>query len=158
METTIRQFGRPWMAVTMKCLSVRQPWAWAIIHAGKDVENRTWATSYRGLLAIHAGKGCTRAEYDAAAVEIERITGRRPPPLSELPRGCVVGMVEMNDCVTSGETENDWAQDGYCWWMLTNARACNPAVTRGHLGLFEVTTELLFPNVAVIAGAAETFG
>ena len=33
----------------MKALTVQQPWAWAIIHAGKTVENRTqrwW--SYRG--------------------------------------------------------------------------------------------------------------
>ena len=34
-----------------------QPWAWAIAVAGKDVENRGWSTTYRGLLAIHAGKG-----------------------------------------------------------------------------------------------------
>ena len=40
----------------MKALSIKQPWAWAIIHAGKNVENRTWATSYRGPLLIHAGK------------------------------------------------------------------------------------------------------
>jgi len=26
----------------MRCLSVRQPWAWAIIYAGKTIENRTW--------------------------------------------------------------------------------------------------------------------
>ena len=38
----------------MKVLSVRQPWAWAIIHGGKDVENRNWYTSFRGTLAIHA--------------------------------------------------------------------------------------------------------
>ena len=38
----------------MKALSVRQPWAWAIAAAGKDVENRTWRTDYRGLIAIHA--------------------------------------------------------------------------------------------------------
>lgn len=25
----------------MRILTVRQPWAWAIIHGGKDVENRT---------------------------------------------------------------------------------------------------------------------
>ena len=24
-------------------LSIRAPWAWAIFHAGKDIENRTWA-------------------------------------------------------------------------------------------------------------------
>jgi hypothetical protein len=38
----------------MKALSVRQPWAWAIIHAGKDIENWTWRTHYRGEVAIHA--------------------------------------------------------------------------------------------------------
>jgi hypothetical protein len=34
---------------------VRQPWAWAIIDGGKEVENRTWPTSHRGPLLIHAG-------------------------------------------------------------------------------------------------------
>lgn len=42
----------------MRVLTVRQPWAWAIIHGGKDVENRTRniAGDYRGPVAIHAGK------------------------------------------------------------------------------------------------------
>lgn len=26
-------------------LSIRQPWAWAILHAGKDIENRDWHTA-----------------------------------------------------------------------------------------------------------------
>lgn len=41
----------------MRVLTVRQPWAWAIIHGGKDVENRTrnLAGDYRGPVAIHAG-------------------------------------------------------------------------------------------------------
>ncbi|MFJ4173361.1 hypothetical protein [Microbacterium sp. NPDC089696] len=41
----------------MRILTVRQPWAWAIIHGGKDVENRprNIAGSYRGPVAIHAG-------------------------------------------------------------------------------------------------------
>ena len=26
----------------MKALSLRQPFAWAVIHGGKDVENRSW--------------------------------------------------------------------------------------------------------------------
>ena len=38
----------------MKALSARQPWAWAIIHAGKDIENRTWNTHLRGTFAVHA--------------------------------------------------------------------------------------------------------
>jgi hypothetical protein len=41
---------------TVKALTIRQPWAWATIYGGKDVENRRWRTAYRGPLLIHAGK------------------------------------------------------------------------------------------------------
>ena len=29
----------------LKALSINQPWAWAIIQCGKDVENRKWKTN-----------------------------------------------------------------------------------------------------------------
>lgn len=38
----------------VKVLSVKNPYAYSIIHGGKDVENRTWNTDYRGRLYIHA--------------------------------------------------------------------------------------------------------
>ncbi|MCB2188832.1 MAG: ASCH domain-containing protein [Deltaproteobacteria bacterium] len=38
----------------MKCLSIRQPWASLIVAGMKDVENRSWATKYRGPVLIHA--------------------------------------------------------------------------------------------------------
>ena len=38
----------------MRCLSVRQPWAWAICSGEKTIENRSWATDYRGTIAVHA--------------------------------------------------------------------------------------------------------
>jgi hypothetical protein len=38
-------------------LSIRQPWAWAILHAGKRIENREWRScKYRGPILIHASK------------------------------------------------------------------------------------------------------
>lgn len=51
----------------MRCLTVRQPYAWAIIHAGKNVENRTTNTVEKYfrecrnagipcIVAVHAGK------------------------------------------------------------------------------------------------------
>lgn len=41
----------------MRLLSVRQPWAWQILHEHKDVENRIIPTSgYRGWVAIHAAR------------------------------------------------------------------------------------------------------
>lgn len=39
----------------MKALSIKQPWAWAILHCGKDIENRKWNTKFRGEFYIHAG-------------------------------------------------------------------------------------------------------
>ncbi len=53
-------------------LSVRQPWAWAIIYASKDIENRSWQAvnhglRQRGRIAIHASKGMTREEYEDAS-------------------------------------------------------------------------------------------
>jgi hypothetical protein len=50
----------------VRALTVQQPWAWAIVHGGKDVENRTrnLAGSYRGPVAIHAGKQVSRDGVD----------------------------------------------------------------------------------------------
>jgi hypothetical protein len=76
----------------VKALTVQQPWAWAIIHGGKDVENRTQAWSYRGPLAIHAGarwseRGAhstlvSRAVAEQASRECEHFTGNPIPPLA----------------------------------------------------------------------------
>ena len=38
----------------VKVLSVKNPYAYLIIQGGKDVENRTWTTDYRGRLYIHS--------------------------------------------------------------------------------------------------------
>ena len=29
------------MSDLLRAISIRQPWAWAVVHAGKDVENRS---------------------------------------------------------------------------------------------------------------------
>mgnify|MGYP001114609934 CR=1 FL=1 len=50
----------------MKALSIRQPWAWLIVHAGKNIENRSWRSHYHGRFLVHAAKGMTRQEYDEA--------------------------------------------------------------------------------------------
>lgn len=50
----------------MKALSLRQPWAAAVMHLGKRIENRRWNTSFRGEFLIHAAKGMTEREWEAA--------------------------------------------------------------------------------------------
>ena len=84
----------------MKALSIRQPWAWAIVHAGKDIENRSWSTSYRGPVLIHAAKGMTRDEYESFAGFYRMVTGSTclPAP-SALNFGGIIGRAEIVDCV-----------------------------------------------------------
>lgn len=91
----------------MKALSIRQPWAWAILHAGKRIENRDWrgAPAYRGPILIHAAKGCTRGEYEEAvdAIEVTIDPALRVPPLRELDRGGIVGRARLVDVVRTTE-------------------------------------------------------
>ncbi|MFG2794304.1 hypothetical protein [Streptomyces sp. NPDC048419] len=44
----------------VRALTLWQPWASCIVYATKRVENRRWATDYRGWLLIHAGATSTR--------------------------------------------------------------------------------------------------
>ena len=47
----------------MKIISVRQPWAYLIVAGYKPVENRTWNTSYRGPLLIHASQAMEENDF-----------------------------------------------------------------------------------------------
>ena len=93
----------------MKALSIRQPWAWLILHAGKDIENRSWPTNYRGRVLIHASKGMTRSEYEQACDFV--YTNVHPsiaiPTFETLDHGGIVGEVEITDCV----------KDSCSWWF-----------------------------------------
>ena len=40
----------------MKAITVHQPWATLLALGEKQYETRSWATGYRGLIAIHASK------------------------------------------------------------------------------------------------------
>lgn len=134
------------MDLPSRALSVRQPWAWAIIHAGKDVENRSKGffglkrfSSFLGAVAIHAAKGMTQDEYRDAA-EFMAARGVRCPPPAELVRGGIIGDVSI-----AGIYANSRSQ----WWagvpqfaMVIDqspgmVRACDPIPSKGALGYFE---------------------
>lgn len=88
----------------MKALSIRQPWAWAILHAGKDIENRNWPTTFRGVFAIHAAKGMTEDEYDSFCYH-HPDTIACVPDYEEMTRGAIVAVAEIVDCVTNSDSE-----------------------------------------------------
>lgn len=134
----------------MKALSIRQPWAWAILHAGKRVENRDWkGCAYRGPLLIHASKGCTRQEYsDAADFIAERryadnylgLVVPELPPLEALDRGGVVGVCRVIDVTTF--SPDPWFF-GPLGLRLGDVRPVNFIPFKGALGFFDVPDHLL---------------
>ena len=114
-----------------RCLSIRQPWAWAIMSGGKDIENRTWQTDYRGPIAIHAG---------AAKTVVNRFIDSGGPALSamEFSYGSLIGIVDLVDVVPlSQELEtNPWAWGPYCWRVANPRPFREPIPAKGKLRLY----------------------
>lgn len=70
-------------------LSIRQPWAFLIVHGYKPVENRRWMSQFRGPFLIHAGLRLDREGLDW--LEAEGMIPATMPEPSELPKGGIVG-------------------------------------------------------------------
>lgn len=129
-----------------KVLTVRQPWAHAIIHAGKDVENRSRPTSHRGRLYIHAGKGYApeALRFPAmATVDLDLDPTGDTQRGTDL-RGMVIGTVDVIDCHQSGdchednETCSEWAMFGFYHWVLANPQPVTPFPAKGQLGIWRL--------------------
>jgi hypothetical protein len=126
----------------IKALSIRQPWAWAIVHAGKDIENRDWPTLYRGPVCIHAAKGLTSREWtDAAMFMIRQFNINTPDPKANSPldeemldRGGIIGVAEIVDCVITSESPWFFGRYGF---VLKNARPVGFIPVKGALGFFD---------------------
>ncbi|MDX3971140.1 MAG: hypothetical protein QHD01_31730 [Bradyrhizobium sp.] len=122
----------------LRALSVRQPWAWAIIHAGKDIENRGHVAIWKGgmkpgrRIAIHASKGMTRDEY-VGAYDFMRSIGVVCPPAGALIRGAVIGTVEVIDIVTRSSSPWFFGPRGL---VLRDPEPCEPIAASGQLGFF----------------------
>ncbi|HET9893736.1 MAG TPA: ASCH domain-containing protein [Streptosporangiaceae bacterium] len=153
-------------AGTLWALTVHQPWAAAIMWAGKNVENRTWPTKYRGPLLIHAARKHPKwADY----LIIRRISGialgwldtrKTPAATMDLARfwprntgslGVILGVVDVVGCHLDAECwhVNDESKVAFCtpWsvrdqyhWEFANPRPfARPVPANGRQRLWKVT-------------------
>jgi len=128
----------------MKALTVLQPWAWAIAAGHKRIENRTWATSYRGPLVIHAGRD---HRLMAPGIQFLRGVGIERPLLDGLPFGAIVALAELVNCVryddqTTALHDDPFAEGPVCW-VLDNVVEVEPVPYRGAQGLFDVPDDVV---------------
>ena len=100
-------------------ISIQQPWAWAILEAGKNVENRSRVIAKAGWHYLHTGKTIDEKNYHRAAGIVAQLNDspyppefmppigfNRPlppvsapitmPPIKELQTGGIIGAIHIN--------------------------------------------------------------
>lgn len=109
--------------VTMKVLTIQEPYASMILNGEKTIETRTWKTKHRGLVLLHASKN----------------------PKSKI-SGKIFAMAKIVDCKPMIK---DHEKDACCEiypnaysWFLEEIRPCIPKEVKGKLGLWNYECEI----------------
>lgn len=153
----------------MKAITLWQPWATAVARGSKRMETRSWRTSYKGPLAIHAAKRCDKDELVfyrshwnwCGALGLAMAVAK--PLWEELPFGAIVAVATLKFCIqtdrlTLGDLDQKrQVRDGYEWcerqlgdytlgrwaWVLEDVTQIEPIPWKGRQGLFEIPDEVL---------------
>jgi len=146
----------------MKALTLYQPWATLIAIGAKKFETRSWSTSYRGPLAIHASNErkyidmrskhyvCDQEPFYSVLMD-HYTTSLRVGFLegnfqSVLPRGVIVATCELVDCAKieiglllkrQERLFGDYTPGRFMWFLEDLQRLEKPIPAKGAMGLWE---------------------
>lgn len=134
----------------MYAISVRLPWTWYLLWAGKDIENRglRFPRKYRGRILLHASKWWNETEMLWDVESANGMWAQRPTRAQYAPqltlrnlhetRGCVVGSIEIVDYVE--ESSSPWFAGDLGIVVRNPIPFRKPIPCRGALGLFQIDT------------------
>jgi len=116
----------------VKTLTLYQPWASLVVDGRKDKETRPRPLGHRGYLAIHAGlkidrEACVRFGYDPDTI----------------PRGAVLGVVNMVDCLSTthpavkADDYGDYRPGRYAYFLELVQKFEYPKPARGYQCLWD---------------------
>jgi hypothetical protein len=164
----------------MRGLSLTQPWATLIAIGAKRIETRSWSTSYRGPIAIHASKSFPRDCRDMCALQpFLRALTRAGLSLPELPTGAIVAVARVVGCTLTervvfdlsqpaqaAEREfGDYTRGRWAWFIQGVKPLAKPIPCKGALGLWTVPRAIVEtlggradPNVRATDGAQRRSG
>jgi len=133
----------------MKTLSLKQPYAWLIANGYLLVDDRSWGTSYRGIILIHASKGIYDTYYDY----LVETTDIPLPSKEKLGYGGIVGIAKLTLCARADnipqtltiEQRTHFAKlPSDCFGFLFEAaRPLALMPCPGKLGIFEIDMDVL---------------
>lgn len=129
----------------MKALTILQPFAQLIACGAKKIETRSWATNYRGPIAIHAGAEDYTIEDKDVEAAIESVLFYQNGTTAVL-HGHIIAVAELVDCVeiteemiaekeqtVQGRNEivfGHWAPGRFAW-VLDNVQKIEPVKIKG---------------------------
>ena len=141
---------------TLRCLTVKQPWALALIvpfNDKKNVENRSHGASgwrHRGLTVVHAGGGWSeRGAADRRVIDLLGVT-----PVPDDPRFdfmAAIGVADLTDVHPAAQCCEPWGEqkyvqaDGTVVHQVTHlvfedaVMLAHPVSCKGRLGLWRPT-------------------
>lgn len=139
----------------MKALSIRQPWAELILQGRKTIELRTWSTTHRGALALHAAQKMKTENCETYALDPETLT-----------RGALVGRVDLVDVVELDEAQyealrdehlslKEWPGGLYGWRFSHPTRLEEPITMSGKQGLFTIEDDLIITDATAVQAIAK---
>lgn len=156
----------------VRAITVKQPWAWAIAHGGKLIENRSQGTRYRGLLLIHAGKAWSmRGENDPHVREAWRaihpeLGGAIGYQDLHVPLGAVIAVAQLVDSHPDAGCCRPWGESSYTEAGGRERTAVHhlvledvvplpePVPCRGALGLWRPPADVVLQCGGAIVGGA----
>ena len=126
----------------MKALTIKQPWAWLIIHGHKRVENRPRSTSHRGAFIVHAGRNRDDLRALLASdhyAELQAFCGLPAP--DDLTYGAAVGTVLLSDELSLDNYRTTHPLDRFaigprCYRLASPTPLASPIPCRGQLGFW----------------------
>ena len=132
----------------MKVLSLLQPWATLVVIGAKKIETRSWRSTYRGELLIHASNGKKGGILVAEPPFKKYITH-----FDSLPFGAIIGKVVLEEITPIDELRlsdihlsaltleekafGDYTKGRYAWILSEPDAFDKPISVKGSLGLWE---------------------
>lgn len=131
--------------IEIKVLSITEPYATLIKENKKTIETRSWKTSYRGELYIHASSTKVPKQYKEN-IELMNLVDDK-----EYNFGKIICKCELVDCIyMTKDFVNDMKENNYqeyiCGvyevgryaWILKNIKILEiPITAQGHLGIWD---------------------
>lgn len=138
-------------ALVMRAISMWQPWASLWLTEHKVHETRHWPTKHRGWLIVHAAKKFPPlAPDDPLCDMLHRSCGA--DWRKDLPRGAIIGAVDLTDCRIMSNTRpehqddmecGNWSDERYAWRRGDFVKAPTPIPYIGRQGFFDVPIDVI---------------